>query len=77
LGWGLRILFDKITKKFTKKIIDNAKETVKKEISTSIDKQIPVIFGLISICVIVCSFIEPKKARIPESTITIINNYYF
>jgi uncharacterized membrane protein YheB (UPF0754 family) len=77
LGWGLRILFDKITKKFTKKIIDNAKETVKKEISASVDKQIPVIFGVISLCVIICSSIEPKKARIPESTITIINNYYF
>lgn len=69
-------MFDKFTKSFTKKIIKDAKETVKDEVQDSIDKRLPIIFGIITVGITLLSLIEPKKTKSVTTSITIINNYY-
>lgn len=65
-------MFDKITKNLTKKVITNAKETVKDKV----DNSLPIVLGLISVGVVLISmFGGQKKKAIQASTIT-INNYY-
>lgn len=65
-------MFDKFTKKLTKKVVTNAKETVKDEV----DNYMPIVLGLISIGVALFSMNEPKQQKTISETKTIINNYY-
>lgn len=64
--------------KITKKIFDKTKTIAKKEISVTIDKQMPTILGVILVGIIILSFMEPtKKQKTTEASTIIINNYYF
>lgn len=69
-------MFDKITKALTKKVITNAKETVKEELSEEVDTYIPMILGLVSIGVALFSVCGSTKPKVIHESTTIINNYY-
>jgi hypothetical protein len=64
------------TKKLTKKIINDAKETVKEEVEETFDKKIPIILGVVAAGFAIWSIMEPKKAKVLAESTTVINNYY-
>jgi hypothetical protein len=63
-------------KKVTKKVVDNAKEVVKDEVTKTVDKQLPIIVGIVAIAVTIFSIVDPVKSRVQSSSIHIVNNYY-
>lgn len=69
-------LFNKITQKTTENIVQEAKKTVKKELTTSVDKYLPILFSLVGAAVTLASLIEPQKVK-PKFTQTIITNNYY
>ena len=63
-------------RKLTKKFIADTKETVKEEVSNTIDDNFPIIIGLVSVGMILYNICGPTKKEPVTSGITIINNIY-
>jgi hypothetical protein len=61
--------------KITKKLITKTKQTVKKEMTTSIENQLPKILGIITIGIAIISFMEGTNSKTVEegNSHTIIN----
>jgi hypothetical protein len=60
----------------TKKVVEQAKETVKEEASKKVSKAIPTIVGVTAVTVALFSLFEPIKSSISASHMTTINNFY-
>ena len=68
-------IFDKITKKFTKKVVTNATDTVKEEAVKTLESSLPTILTLATTAIILISVLRPQK-NIPAAASTIIINNY-
>lgn len=60
--------------KFKRKAVENYKRTVKEQVIQCMDDTAPIIFGLVSVVVIVVNCIPQAK---PAATMLTVNNYYF
>jgi hypothetical protein len=70
-------MFGNFTKRITKSIINDAKETVKEEVQAGVDENIPILLTLVITGIALFSFFGSRKIRVPDSTTTtIVNNYY-
>lgn len=67
-------MFEKFTKKLTKGAVEDAKRTLKEEVSKCADDLLPTVVGIASIALILLASVPPQKAL---PTQVIINNYYF
>lgn len=69
-------MFKKITTKFTKKIVEDAKE----EVSQSVSKQVPIILSLIAAGVTLLTLLDepmaPMSTKIKVGKTPVINKYY-
>lgn len=59
--------------KFTKRLVGNVKESVKKEVSESMDEFVPLLFTVASIAIMIFANQAPR----PVGQSITINNYYF
>lgn len=67
-------MFEKFARKLTKGAVENAKRTVKEEVSKSADDLLPTVVGVASLVLLIFANVPPQK--LAPSTVT-INNYYF
>lgn len=63
-------------KKLTKRIVADAKESVKEEVTNTIDNKYPMIIGMVSVGLILYNICGSAKKEPVTSGITIINNIY-
>lgn len=67
-------MFEKFTRKLTKGAVEDAKRTVKEEISKCADDLLPTVVGVASIVLFIFANVPPQKL---QSQQIIVNNYYF
>ena len=67
-------MFEKITRRVTKRTVENVKRTIKEEATKCTDDLLPTVVGVASIVLLVFASVPPQKAL---PTQVIVNNYYF
>lgn len=66
-------MFEKFTKRVTKRTMEDAKRTIKEEASKCLDDMLPTVVGLASLALLIFANVPPQQ---PAAQQLVINNFY-